>query len=216
MEAMPAVPPPKVLVPKVEYEGLLASQKLHQERKEELDEKKDLVEEENAAIRRDLGEAVEDKPCCASPGSSSSPDSDKEEEEEEDTAPLLPGEDMLQTILPCKKKKQAAVFMRRLATNPEAKVVKGQIWLKNKLLGNIPTVLQHFYGQERLSARQAKLAKSLRIPYRPLKTSPSQPSRKKPLGSPAPSKEDRTRFFPTLGRLNPDFAAALDKYSLNK
>ena len=77
-------------------------------------------------------------------------DGDEGEEEEEDPVGKLP----------CRRRKQAAAFMRRLASGPQFGLRRGEIYLGGRLLGKVSTVLQHFFGPEKLTASQIRMAES--------------------------------------------------------
>lgn len=185
---------PKVLVPKAQYEGLLASQQQQQLRDRKLvDEEAASLRAENETIRRDVGEAEPPKEavCCppASPSSSCSNDDDDDSDGKVKETDPYGGEpcgvrkesdDVFHMILPCRRKKQAARYLERVTKNPEARLSEGQIWFKNKSVGKIPTVLSHLFGTEKLSGRQARMASSLLHNHLPSKSQrPSSAEEKK-------------------------------------
>ena len=98
---------------------------------------------DNELMREKLGEET---PKTADDSDSSS--SSDDEEEESATSAVAD--------LPCRRKREAAAFMRRLVADPSVRLKRGQIWLDGRLLGKAQTVLQHFFGQERLGARDVK------------------------------------------------------------
>ena len=124
-------------------------------------------------------------------------DEDDGEEEEEDPVGKLP----------CRRRKQAAAFMRRLASGPQFGLRRGEIYLGGRLLGKVSTVLQHFFGPEKLTASQIRMAESFL-------SSKSRSDRRE--GERAPAAPARLR--PAAGRddddYHPELAAAWQRMGL--
>ena len=112
--------------------------------------------------------------------------------------------------LPCRRRKQAAAFMRRLASGPQFGLRRGEIYLGGRLLGKVSTVLQHFFGPEKLTASQIRMAESFL-------SSKSKSDRRE--GERAPAAPARLR--PAAGRdgddeddYHPELAAAWQRMGL--
>ena len=109
--------------------------------------------------------------------------------------------------LPCRRRKQAAAFMRRLASGPQFGLRRGEIYLGGRLLGKVSTVLQHFFGPEKLTASQIRMAESFL-------SSKSRSDRRE--GERAPAAPARPR--PAAGRddddYHPELAAAWQRMGL--
>ena len=101
--------------------------------------------------------------------------------------------------LPCRRRKQAAAFMRRLASGPQFGLRRGEIYLGGRLLGKVSTVLQHFFGPEKLTASQIRMAESFlssksRSDRREGERAPAAPARL--LGGSSPACSWRTGSSP--------------------
>ena len=101
--------------------------------------------------------------------------------------------------LPCRRRKQAAAFMRRLASGPQFGLRRGEIYLGGRLLGKVSTVLQHFFGPEKLTASQIRMAESFlssksRSDRREGERAPAAPARLRP----AAGRDDDDDYHPEL------------------
>ena len=75
--------------------------------------------------------------------------------------------------------------MRRLASGPQFGLRRGEIYLGGRLLGKVSTVLQHFFGPEKLTASQIRMAESFlssksRSDRREGERAPAAPARPRP------------------------------------
>ena len=211
----------KVIIPRDQYEGLVACQQEHRQLKEKsraaVAQQEENVRLQNEKIREDLGEEEtesgfspddpstgDDNASAAAPASSAAAAAaeaaaaaaDDTDDEEID----------LNQLLPCRQKKKAAAFLHRLAKKPGAEMKKGHLWFQSKRVGSLPTVLAHLYGQESLSASQKKTLQSLQKKAAASSSSGSVRARAAPI---------RRRKRPPVS-LNGDFLRQLKKYGLEK
>ena len=156
-------------------------------------------EEENDDDDKDDDDDDDDDDGGGGDGGGDEDDGEEEEEEEEDPVGKLP----------CRRRKQAAAFMRRLASGPQFGLRRGEIYLGGRLLGKVSTVLQHFFGPEKLTASQIRMAESFL-------SSKSRSDRRE--GERAPAAPARLR--PAAGRddddddYHPELAAAWQRMGL--
>ena len=129
-------------------------------------------------------------------------DGDEGEEEEEEEDPV--------GKLPCRRRKQAAAFMRRLASGPQFGLRRGEIYLGGRLLGKVSTVLQHFFGPEKLTASQIRMAESFLSSKNKRATSRPEGERapRAPAARSAAGKDDDDDDY------HPELAAAWQKMGL--
>lgn len=200
---------PKLLISKKEYEGLIAERETAGN--QSLDEAAASAKTENETFRRDMGE-VEAK-TSEDKGETNSSSSDDESAAEE-TVPLPHQGDRLTSILPCRRKKQAAKFIRSLTENPQVQIVDRQIFFREKLVGNTPTILQHVFGSEKLGARQIKMLRALQNTKGSRRITVPSPSK----ASPKKISISRDPVLRQAGMqdVNPDMMALIRKYRLKK
>ena len=129
-------------------------------------------------------------------------DGDEGEEEEEEEDPV--------GKLPCRRRKQAAAFMRRLASGPQFGLRRGEIYLGGRLLGKVSTVLQHFFGPEKLTASQIRMAESFLSSKN--KRATSRPEGERAPRAPAPAA--RSAAVMDDDDYHPELAAAWQKMGL--
>ena len=89
--------------------------------------------------------------------------------------------------------------MRRLASGPQFGLRRGEIYLGGRLLGKVSTVLQHFFGPEKLTASQIRMAESFlssksRSDRREGERAPAAPARPRP----AAGRDDDDDYHPEL------------------
>lgn len=107
------------------------------------------ADRENEKWRENMGEASKDiEPKKEEEYQSSSSSSESE-------AGTVEGE-IDASKLPCRKKKRAVQFIKRLQEDPHHEVKGHLIFHKGKPRHKLTPVLQHFFGQEKLSATSAR------------------------------------------------------------
>ena len=192
---MAAKPETQVVISKDTYEGLLVCQRqqreLERRGREASVQETEALRRQNDSIRKDLDEVpvgnAEASPMKNEPaaeknatGKKGKGDEEEEEEEEEETEVSSEGDDVdadvVENLLPCKRKKAASAFLRRLhLRHPETEVKGGTIWVGKKKVGALAAVLGRLFGAETLSKRQEELVQSL-LPRRKLPSSSSSSS----------------------------------------
>ena len=147
----------RIMVDKDEFEELLAASQRPREDGEDMQAEEE--EEKGAAPAA----AADDAEKGEGPDPDDEDDGDEGEgEEAEGGDDGDEGEEEEDPVgkLPCRRRKQAAAFMRRLASGPQFGLRRGEIYLGGRLLGKVSTVLQHFFGPEKLTASQIRMAES--------------------------------------------------------
>ena len=134
------------------------------ERAAEIENKQDA--RDNVEWREKMGEGSKDREIQKEKERQSS-SSESEEDEEYDTSRI-----------PVRQKKRAALFIKRLSQDPLHHVRGGIIFHKGKARYKLTPVLQHFFGQEKLSSAKArKLSQHFRLTQKETAVSKRAPRR---------------------------------------
>ena len=199
-----------------EFKGLIAATET--EENQDLNVATASAKRENEAFRRDMGEA--EAPSTEDMGESNSCSSSDYDSQAGEPIPFTTSADFLMNSLPCRRKKRAVKFIRCLIENPLAKIIDGKIFYREKLVGKVPTILQHVFGMEKLGARQLKMVHALiNDKHSRQGTNPSRP---KATHRTTPKKMSARQTITTRGNvsdpldINPDLKALIKKYRLNK